>query len=72
MTPLNQCCTCLEDFSSQEIFDRHITSAPSDPNFFCMSVGGEPASSPCGVIFRAMLRPAPGDRGGSAPRPLAR
>jgi len=35
-TPLNQCCTCEEDFASLAAFDAHILSKPADPSFDCM------------------------------------
>jgi hypothetical protein len=38
MTPLNQCAKCGSDFASLAAFDEHILSAPSDPNFACMSL----------------------------------
>ena len=37
-TPLNQCCTCEEDFSSLAAFDAHVLSKPADPEFDCMQV----------------------------------
>jgi hypothetical protein len=38
MSPLNQCCTCDEDFASLAAFDQHVLSKPSDPTFDCLSV----------------------------------
>jgi hypothetical protein len=38
MPPLNQCCTCSEDFASLAAFDQHILSKPSEPHFDCMAV----------------------------------
>ena len=38
MPPLNQCCTCGEDFASLAAFDSHILSKPADPLFDCMTV----------------------------------
>jgi hypothetical protein len=38
VNPLNQCCTCGEDFASLAAFDAHILSKPVDPKFDCLQV----------------------------------
>ena len=35
-TPLNECCTCGQDFASLAAFDAHILSKPADARFDCL------------------------------------